>query len=81
MGEWLDFIDEVVTVNGKGEKIKREKVTNRGYKYFLSKKVHLGPNLLELISKHINVLLTIIPSSINYRPLFYLKFYYIKICS
>ncbi len=41
MGEWLDFIDEVVTVNGKGEEIKREKVTNRGYKYFLSKKTFL----------------------------------------
>ena len=38
MGEWLDFTDEVVTVNGKGEEIKREKVTNRGYQYFLSKK-------------------------------------------
>lgn len=41
MGEWLDFTDEVVTVNGKGEEIKREKVTNRGYKYFLSKKTFL----------------------------------------
>lgn len=41
MGEWLDFTDEVVTVNGKGEEIKREKVTNRGYQYFLSKKTFL----------------------------------------
>jgi len=41
MGEWLDFTDEVVTVNSKGEEIKREKVTNRGYKYFLSKKTFL----------------------------------------
>lgn len=45
MGEWLDFTDEVVTVNGKGEEIKREKVTNRGYKYFFSKKT-----CLEMIS-------------------------------
>lgn len=41
MWEWLDFTDEVVSVDSKGKEIKREKMTNYGYKHFLSKKTFL----------------------------------------
>jgi formylglycine-generating enzyme required for sulfatase activity len=41
MVEELSFTDEVVTLDETGEEIRREKVTDRGYRRFLSKKIYL----------------------------------------
>ncbi|WP_422661891.1 formylglycine-generating enzyme family protein [Pannus brasiliensis] len=41
MREELSFTDEVVTIDGTGAEIRREKVTNEGYRQFLSKKISL----------------------------------------
>ncbi|MGV2391235.1 MAG UNVERIFIED_CONTAM: hypothetical protein LVR29_33150 [Microcystis novacekii LVE1205-3] len=38
MGEWLDLPMRWSLLMTKVRKLKREKVTNRGYRYFLSKK-------------------------------------------